>query len=140
MSFNSVQPDLVRFEMRMVQGQDPHVREQKRPGGFGRFLSGIGKILGAVAMPLSFLFPPAGLAAAGLYGMGAIGDGIQQRAYNRAAEKQQEQQATQVSFPGLAFGSNPIQPAGFSMGANDNAVMSVLNARGSSMTDMAHSI
>ncbi len=35
MSINTVQPDMVRYEIRMVQGVDPNVREQKRPGAFG---------------------------------------------------------------------------------------------------------
>ena len=69
MSLNTIKPDLVRYEMRMVQGQNPHVREQKKPGAFGRFLSGMGKILGSIAMPLSFIFPPAALGAAGMYGV-----------------------------------------------------------------------
>lgn len=124
--------------MRMVQGQNPHEREQKRPGAFGRFLSGVGKVLGAVAMPLSFLFPPAAIGAAGMYGMGQIGDGLQQRAYTRAYEKQMKDSMTRVSFPGLGVGgSSQIQPAAGTMGANDQQVMQVLDARGGSMTEMA---
>lgn len=141
MALNTIRPDLVRFEMRMVQGQDPHVREQKKPGAFGRFLSGIGKVLGAVALPLSFLFPPAGLAAAGMYGMGAIGDQVQGRAYARAAEKQQREQATTVSFPGLNIGAaSPVAPASFDMSARDQEVMRVLDARGAAMKEMAHKL
>ena len=132
---------MVRYEMRMVQGVDPNVREQKRPGAFGRFLSGMGKILGSVAMPLSFLFPPAGLAAAGMYGMGQIGDQVQQKAYVNAAEKAAQQAPQQASFPGLEIDGMPAaQPASFDLSARDQQVMDVLGARGGSMTDMSQSI
>lgn len=137
---NLVTPDLVRFEMRMVQGQDPHVREQKKPGGFGRFLSGLGRILGAIAMPMSFLFPPAAIGAAGMYGMSALGDGMQAKAYGKAAEKAQREQNTMVSFPGLDVGSSAIAPASYDRSIRDEEVMGVLGARGGAMTDMARRI
>ncbi|MBN1282900.1 MAG: hypothetical protein JXA24_03920 [Proteobacteria bacterium] len=140
MSFNTVQPDLVRYEMRMVQGVDPKVREQKKPGAFGRFLSGMGKILGSVAMPLSFIFPPAALAAAGMYGVGQIGDQVQQRSYAKAAEKMQRDAPQQAAFPGLEVGGMPVQPASFDISARDQQVMQVLDARGGSMTDMSQRI
>lgn len=139
MALNTIRPDLVRFEMRMVQGQDPHVREQRKPGAFGRFLSGLGRVLGAVAAPMSFIFPPAAIAAAGMYGVGAIGDQSQARTAQKQAEKVQREQATTVSFPGLSTGEGP-QPASFDMSMGDQDVMRVLNARGSSMTDMAQRI
>ena len=124
MEFTPVRPDLVRFEMRMVQGQDPHVREQKKPGAFGRFLSGIGKVLGSVAMPLSFLFPPA-----------AIGDQLRGRAYQKEMEKVQREQATTVAFPGLASGPGEgIRPAsGTAMSPGDEQVMNVLFKRNDAM-------
>ena len=137
MPLNTVKPDLVRFEMRMVQGVNPHEREQKKPGAFGRFLSGFGKVLGSMAMPLSFIFPPAAIGAAGMYGVGAIGDQVQQRAYTTAIEKQQKEQQTQVAFPGLEMGGMGIQPAAFDMSTRDRQVMQVLDARGHSMTDMS---
>jgi len=141
MSINTVQPDLVRYEMRMVQGVDPNVREQKTPGRFGRFLSGLGKILGSVAMPLSFLFPPAGLAAAGMYGLGSIGDQVQKKAYVNAAEKAQKERPQQASFPGLEIGGMPMaQPASFDLSARDQQVMQVLGARGGSMNEMSQGI
>ena len=140
MSFNTVQPDLVRYEMRMVQGVDPKVREQKKPGAFGRFLSGMGKILGSVAMPLSFIFPPAALAAAGMYGVGQIGDQVQNRAYAKAAEKMQREAPQQASFPGLEVEGMAVQPASFDMSARDQQVMTVLGARGNSMTQMSQGL
>lgn len=136
MTINSVQPSMVRFEMRMVQGQDPYAREQKKPGFFGRLLSGFGKVLGAVAAPLSFIFPPAAIAAAGMYGVGQIGDQMQAKSYAKAAAKQQQQQATQVAFPGLSLGTGP-QPASFDA---DNEVMRTLDARGASMSQMSQRI
>jgi len=140
-ALHTIKTDLVRYEMRMVQGQDPNVREAKKPGAFGRFLSGFGKVLGSMAMPLSFLFPPAAIGAAGMYGVGAIGDGMQNRAYANAAEKAQRDQTTQVSFPGLQFGGmSQIQPAAGTMASNDQQIMQVLEARGGSMTEMTHRI
>ena len=140
MSLNTIKPDLVRYEMRMVQGQNPHVREQKKPGLFGRFLSGLGKVLGSVAMPLSFIFPPAAIGAAGMYGIGAIGDGMQQRAYAKAAEKAQRERPQQAMFPGLEIGGVQMTPASFDLSGRDQRVMQVLDARGHSMTDMANGI
>ena len=140
MALNTIQPDLVRFEMRVVQGVDPHVREQKRPGAFGRFLSGLGKILGAVAMPLSFIFPPAAIGAAGMYGLSAIGDQVQRRAYGKAMDKAQREQATNVVFPGLESGGTGIRPAAFDHSIRDQQVMDVLDASNGAMTGMAHRI
>ena len=135
-------PDLVRFEMRMVQGQDVNVREQKRPGAFSRFISGLGKVLGSIAMPLSFVFPPAALASAGMYGIGALGDMGQARAAQKVAEKAQREQNTMVSVPGLDIGggAQAIAPAGFDLSAREQAVMNVLDTRGGAMQDMARSI
>jgi len=138
--FRPIEPSLIRYEMRMVQGVDPHVREQKKPGFFGRFLSGLGRVLGAVAMPLSFIFPPAAIGAAGMYGLGQIGDQMQIRAAQKQMEKAQRESHTQVSFPGLQFDSSALQPASFDISANDQQVMDVLFARNDAMMEMAHSI
>lgn len=140
MQFSPIQPDLVRYEMRMVQGVDPYTREQKKPGFFGRLLSGLGRVLGAVAMPLSFIFPPAAIGAAGMYGLSTIGDQMQQRAYLKQAEKMQREQQTNVSCPGLEMGGSAIQPANYDLSMSDEQVMDVLWARNDSMSQMAHSI
>lgn len=140
MEFRSVEPSLIKYEMRMVQGIDPHVREQKKPGFFGRLLSGLGRVLGSVAMPLSFIFPPAAIGAAGMYGLGQIGDQMQMKAAQKQMEKMQREQQTQVAFPGLQMGQPGIQPAGFDISARDAQVMDVLFTRGDVMTQMAHSI
>ena len=140
MEFSPIKPDLVKYEMRMVQGIDPHVREQKKPGFFGRLLSGLGRVLGAVAMPLSFIFPPAAIAGAAVYGAANIGDQMQARSAQKQMEKMQRDGQTQVSFPGLQMDQGAIQPASFDMSANDEQVMSLLFARNDAMTQMAHSI
>lgn len=136
MSFDQIRPDLVRFEMRMVQGLDPSVREQKKPGAFGRFLSGFGKVLGAITAPLSFLFPPLGIAALGLYGAGAIGDQMQAKAYGKMQEKMQREQAQNVSFPGLNIGPMPAADMN-EFSSLEPTVKQAMVARGNSLTDMA---
>ena len=142
MEFKPIQPDLVRFEMRLVKGEDPHSQAQKRPGRFGRFLSGVGKVLGAAAMPMSFIFPPAAIAAAGLYGVGQIGDQSQARANQRTMENIQRQQMTTVSFPGLNTGGSGITPAAATIpgAAGDSQVMDVLYQRDSAAMEMSHGI
>ena len=141
MSFSRVQPTLVKYEMRMVQGQDPRVREKRKPGFFGRLLSGMGRILGAVAAPLSFIFPPAAIAAAGMYGLGKIGDSMQVSAYQKMVEKQR-QAAMPVSYPGMdvggSGGAGGASPASFDVSAQDARVMDVLFSRGNAQTGMTN--
>jgi hypothetical protein len=121
--------------MRMVQGIDPHVREQRKPGFFGRLLSGLGRVLGAVAAPMSFIFPPAAIAAAGMYGLGKIGDQMQVSAYQKMMEKQQ--QAMQpVAYPGMELDASGLSPASFDVSAHDARVMDVLFSRGDVQTSM----
>ena len=142
MEFKAIQPDLVKFEARLVKGENPHAVAQKKPGAFGRFLSGFGKVLGSVAAPMSFIFPPAAIAAAGLYGVGAIGDQAQVRAYQRVAENVQRQQGTTVSFPGLNSGQGQIIPANARVpGAyGDQQVMDVLYQRDVAAMEMSRGI
>ena len=119
----------------MVQGIDPHVREKRKPGFFGRLLSGIGRVLGAVAAPLSFIFPSAAIAAAGMYGIGKIGDQMQISA--AAKQQQKQQQAMQpVAYPGMEMGAPGATPAAFDVSAQDAQVMDVLFARGDSQKAM----
>lgn len=135
MGFSTVKPTLVKYEMRMVQGQDPHVREQKKPGFFGRLLSGLGRVLGAVAAPMSFIFPPAAIAAAGMYGLSKVGDQMQISAQQKMMQKQQ--QAMQpVSYPGMELDSAGATPASFDVSAQDARVMDVLYSRGNAQTAM----
>lgn len=138
MSFSRVQPTLVKYEMRMVQGQDPRVREKRKPGFFGRLLSGMGRILGAVAAPLSFIFPPAAIAAAGMYGLGKVGDQMQLSAYKKMVEKQQQANMP-VSYPGMDIGSaGGATPASFDVSAQDARIMDVLFTRGNAQTGMTN--
>ena len=140
MELRPIQPDLVKYEMRMVQGVDPAVKEARKPGFFSRLLSGLGRVLGAVAMPLSFIFPPAAIGAAGMYGIGQIGDQMQAKVAQKQMEKQQRQQQTQVSFPGLEMDQSAVQPASYDMSASDERVMNVLFSRNELMNQTAHSI
>lgn len=139
---DGIKPDLIKYEMRMVQGTNPHEKATKRPGAFSRFLSGVGRVFGAVAAPLSFIFPPAAIAAAGSYGLASMGDQGQQRAANKVAEENARNQATTVAFPGLSTGAaSPLQPASAAGSTPaDQEVMNVLFARGSLMTEQAHSL
>lgn len=129
MQYQGVRPDLVKFEMRQATGTPAWQQEIKKPGGFGRFLSGLGRIVGAVAAPLSFIFPPAALAAAGMYGASSIGDQIQAKSYQRAMEAQAQRNPQNISFPGLDLGSMGIQPASSPLSQKNEMVMNVLFAR-----------
>lgn len=138
MNYMPVQPDLVKYEMRMVQGQDPFVKHQKRPGGFGRFLSSVGRLFGAIAMPLSFIFPPAAIGALGMYGLGKIGDQIQSKAYMKHAQQQSVHQPTRASFPGMEAMMGGRRQASYSPMQTD--VLNVLHARNDLMMESSHEI
>ncbi|MDO8526548.1 MAG: hypothetical protein Q7T03_02550 [Deltaproteobacteria bacterium] len=142
MDFQGVRPDLVKYEMRQTTGTPAWQKDVKKPGAFGRFLSGVGKFFGAVAAPLSFIFPPAALAAAGMYGAGAIGDQVQAKSYQRQMETQAQKNPQNISFPGLdAGGVGGIQPASSSgVSPQGEMVMNVLFSRDDAASTMAHSL
>lgn len=145
MDFKLVQPDVIKYEMRNLTGEDPLTAAQKKPGGFGRFLSGLGRVLGAIAAPLSIIFPPAMIGALGAYGVSQIGDRVQGRAYQKMAENQQKSQVNQqVSFPGLdieGFGYTSAERMGdVSATPVQAAVMDTLFARNKMMVQSAKSI
>lgn len=147
MDFNAIKPDLIKYEARVVQGQDPYEAAKKRPGAFARFLSGFGKVMGSVAAPLSFLFPPAAIGAASMYGVGTLGDQMQQRTYQKEAEELQRQNTTMVSYPGIdaSKSTGNLYPASLTsqqpgMTEDDAAVMSVLFARNGMMTQSPQQI
>lgn len=140
MNFQGVRPDLVKFEMRQATGRPAWEKEVKKPGFFGRLLSGVGRIVGAVAAPLAFMFPPAALAAAGMYGVSAIGDQVQYKSYERAMQSAAQRNLQNVSFPGLDLGGIAIQPASAPLSPRDDMIMNVLFARDEASLAMAHQI
>ncbi|MBI4125092.1 MAG: hypothetical protein HY609_04270 [Deltaproteobacteria bacterium] len=140
MDFQAVRPDLVKFEMRQATGTPAWAKEIKKPGFFGRLLSGLGRIAGATAAPLSFIFPPAALAAAGMYGVSAIGDQIQYNAYEKAFSSAAQRDLSNASFPGLDLGNIGIQPATHAISPQDEQIMNVLFARDQASLGMAHAI
>ncbi len=136
MDFSPIRPDVVKYEMRLASGENPFVQEQKTPGGFGRFLSGVGRFFAAVATPMSLIFPPAAIGAAGMYGVGQIGDQIQQRSYMNMMK----QTPQYISYPGL---DTPPPQGGIQMmssgttglSAQQETVMDVLFARNDMMLE-----
>lgn len=143
MNFSPIRPDAVKYEMRMVSGEDPFAQSQKRPGIFGRFLSGIGRFFATVAAPMSLIFPPAAIGAAGMYGLGQIGDQMQYKAYQKMMQNQTAPQY--ISYPGLDLSTSaggvvpskgPIVP----LSSQQEQVMDVLFARNDMMLESAHKI
>src|SRR3989344_5497551 len=115
MTLQTVRPDLVKFEMRQTTGRPAWQAEVKKPGFFARLLSGVGKFFGAIAAPLSFIFPPAALG---------------------------KRNPENVSFPGLDLGGfGGIQPAsGVGISPKSAMIMDVLFARDGASLSMAHRI
>ncbi len=140
MDFQGVRPDLVKFEMRQTTGTPAWEKEIHKPGFFGRLMSGVGRVVGAVAAPFSFMFPPAALAAAGMYGVAGIGDQVQYRTYQRAMESASQRNLTNTSFPGLDTGNIGLQPASASVSTNDQQIMNVLFARDQASLSMSQGI
>lgn len=142
MNFSPIRPDAVKYEMRMVSGEDPFAQQQKKPGAFGRFLSGVGRFFAAVAAPMSLVFPPAALGAAGMYGLGQIGDQMQSRAYQKLMQNQAAPQS--ISYPGLDLsggaggGFSPVSSSSFS--AQQESAASALFARNDMMLESAQRI
>lgn len=140
MNFSPVKPDVVKYEMRMVQGMEPAAVHKKKAGGFGRFLSSIGSIFGAIAAPLSIIFPPAMIGSLGAYGLAKIGDSIQ----NKAMTKQMNQEAIQnpsmsASFPGLAdIGEGGQVSPGLSSVQAD--ILNVLYSKNDLMMESSHAM
>lgn len=130
MNFNPIRPDAVKYELRYAGGVDPFMTEKKRPGGFGRFLSGIGRFFGAVAAPLSLVFPPAAIGAATMYGLGQVGDQVQYNAYKKSMQGQQG--PGPMVIPGLETG--PSAGGATSVSTYEESVMDVLYARNDMMS------
>ncbi len=150
-NFSGIKPDAIKYEIRHLSGQDVHTAEQKKRGGFGRFLSGLGRILGAVAAPLSFVFPPAALVAAGAYAGSQVGDMLQQKAVTKMIKERQGQsggsgqELGQVYIPGLTqtamdLTSDTVKVFNPAQQQAANNVVNVLVARNDVDTAMAHSV
>lgn len=139
MDFQGVKPDLVKFEMRATAGTPAWEKQIKKPGAFGRFMSGTGRLLGAVAAPLSFAYPPAALAAAGMYGVAGVGDIAQNRAYQQAIESASARSFNAASFPGLDI-SGAVQPASTPLSPHNEMVMNVLFSRDAALGAMANEL
>lgn len=103
MDFARLQPDVIKYEVRRLSGDPIGQARQKKPGGFARFLSGLGRLAGAVMGPLSFVFPPAAIGAAASYGLSQTGDIMQGGAARKMLQQQQDAQGDmgQVYIPGL---------------------------------------
>lgn len=141
MEFPTVRPDFVKYEMRQTTGTPAWQQEVKKRGFFGRLLSGIGRIFGAVAAPLSFIFPPAALAAAGMYGVSQIGDQIQARAYAKTLQDRAQNNPQNVSFPGLEMGGpQGLRPAHQALSPHNEMVLNVLFTRDGASQAMSHQI
>lgn len=104
MSVSGIRPDAIKYEVRHLSGVPINQAQAKRPGAFSRFLSGIGRLAGAVLAPLSLICPPAILGVAAARSMSVIGDMGQVG----AARKQMETSANgagqdlgQAYIPGL---------------------------------------
>jgi|GEM_PF-967571 len=143
MNFNPIKPDVIKYEMRMVGGENPIEQQQKKPGAFGRFLSGVGKFFGAVSAPLSLIFPPAAIGAAGMYGVGQIGDQMQYRSYQKMMDQQASPQY--ISYPGMDLSPSPggvvtSKSPGYQASLNDESVMDILFARNDMMLESAHKV
>lgn len=135
MNYRPIQPDTVKYEMRMVQGQDPFTVHQKKTGGFGRFLSSVGRFFGAIAAPLSFIFPPAMIGALGAYGLGKIGDQIQYKSYSKAMQLGAVHTPTNAAFPGAEdiMGGGPVSPI-------QADILNVLYSRNDLMMESSHAM
>ncbi len=149
--FAGVRPDVIKYEIRRLDGQDINQAQQKKRGGFGRFLSGLGRIVSAIAAPLSFIFPPAGLVAAGAYAGSKVGDMLQQKAAMKMVKDQDRQGGQdgqglgQVFIPGLTQTSMDLtrdttQVFNPTIQRHADNVVNVLVARNDVDTTMAHSV
>ncbi|MBI2346572.1 MAG: hypothetical protein HYV03_06795 [Deltaproteobacteria bacterium] len=110
MEFPRIKPDVIKYELRTISGEDIH-EKVRRPGGFARFLSGVGRLFGAIAAPLAFLFPPAAIGAAAAYGATSVGDMLQGRAYRKFAAQQQGGGAP-LYLPGLEQSAHDLTKDG----------------------------
>lgn len=140
MEFPQIRPDVIKYEVRTISGESIQSQAQHRPGGFARFMSGLGRIIGAIAAPLSFIFPPAAIGAAAAYGVSRLGDTMQYRSYQKMAAQQQEQGSAPLYVPGVeqsSFDLTKDNPHAQPVSRQDERIMNVLFARNDMMLDGA---
>lgn len=141
MEFPRIRPDVVKLELRSMSGEAIESRV-KRPGGFARFLSGVGRFFGAVLAPLSVVFPPAIFGALGAYSASRVGDIMQRKAYEKAASQQTRDTGPMI-LPGLEQSAHDLTKDTAmvkSVSQQDQRMMDLLYARNEMMIDTAQKI
>lgn len=142
MDFPRLRPDLIKYEVRSISGESIQSQQQKRPGGFARFLSGVGRFFGAVAAPLSVIFPPAIFGALGAMGLSRVGDAMQRNTYQRMMEKRAKESGP-MFVPEISQNANDltresalVQP----ISEQDRQLMGMLMAKNDLMLATAQEI
>lgn len=141
MDFNPVNADTIKFEMRGMSGDTAVTQEKKKKGFFGRLFSGLLKFVTAPLSVLGAVFPPAGLAAAGTYGLAQTIDIAQANSAAKHAAQNTPAQPQSYYLPGVDTGgmSDAASSAAPSSApvpmAMQQRVMDVLYARNDAMMD-----
>lgn len=141
MDFNAVNADTIKFEMRGMSGDTAVHQEKKKKGFFGRLFSGLLKFVTAPLSVLGAVFPPAGLAAAGTYGLAQTIDIAQANSAAKRAAQNVPVQPQSYYFPGVNTGGMSEAATSVSTGsgqvpmAMQQRVMDVLYARNEAMVD-----
>lgn len=141
MDFNAVNADTIKFEMRGMSGDTAIHQEKKKKGFFGRLFSGLLKFVTAPLSVLGAVFPPAGLAAAGTYGLSQTIDIAQANSAAKRAAQNTPVQPQSYFLPGVDTGG--MSDAASSAAPNSASVptamrqqvMDVLYARNDAMMD-----
>lgn len=141
MDFNPVNADTIKFEMRGMSGDTAVTQEKKKRGFFGRLFSGLLKFVTAPLSVLGAVFPPAGLAAAGTYGLAQTIDIAQANSAARHAAQNAPAQPQSYFFPGVDTGgmsdaASAAVPTSVRVPtAMQQRVIDVLYARNDAMVD-----
>lgn len=141
MEFNAVNADTIKFEMRGMSGDTAVTQEKKKKGFFGRLFSGLLKLVAAPLSVLGMAIPPAGLAAAGAYGLSQTIDIAQANSAAKRAAQNVPAQPQSYYLPGVDTGGMSDAASGAAPGstavpsAMRQQVMDVLYARNDAMMD-----
>ena len=141
MDFNPVNTDTVKYEMRGMAGDTPVTQEKKKTGFFGRLFSGLLKFVTAPLSVMGAVFPPAGLAAAGTYGLASTIDVAQANSAAKHASQNVAASPQSYFLPGIdsaassADASSGVQATGSAPTAMQQRVTDVLYARNDAMID-----